>query len=113
MKKFYLDERIREKFQLFKGFRSQQEDQELYEHIYEACFAEILIFLKDSLEEFTFKQFQRELATIDDKEALNLTYSVIIEYLRMVTDGAYKIDRRLDHLVNNLLIQSMKNLSKK
>ena len=110
MSTFYLDQRIKERFQLYKGVRSQKEDDEIYVKIYEACLAEVFLFVEDNLEEFELRALERELKLIkkSDPDVIYKTYSGIINRLAQVPDGAYKLDRRLDHFINNMLIKSLK-----
>src|SRR3989344_5493861 len=105
----FLDKRIRERFGIFKKIRSEEEDLELYRKIYLEIYKETLKFLEENLDHQKQDQIRWEIMKLE-KESGSLqdrffkVYKVIMKYLVKIPEVNYRLDRRLDHFINNLLI---------
>lgn len=115
--KNYLDKRIRERFKLFKNLRSKQDDEKLYLEIYNQIFKEMIKFLEENLDFSRMSFLIRELRMIEkgiksEDKKNGAAYDALFRYLSSVPDVLFKLDRRIDHFINNLYVRSMDNYYK-
>lgn len=103
MSNFDFDEKIKNKFKLFQGLRSQEEDQKIYDKVYELCFEEIVRFLFEKLSTAEKDKLIVEL------EKKGKETEILLKYLSQIENYRFKLDKRLDYFLNNLLYSSLKN----
>ena len=99
-----LDTKIKSKFKLFSGVRSQEEDQKIYDRLVDLAFDEITQYLFENLEENEVEQFTKELENQqnDDNKA-----KVFEKYLKSTDDYQNLLSIRVDTFLNNLLLKSL------
>jgi hypothetical protein len=113
-----LDKKIKKKFRLFEGIRSEDEDKKIYDKIYELCFDEMVLFLTENLESDELKKFEKELKHLrggrtdsSDGGQENEVIALLLNNLRKIDNYRFRLDKRLDYFLNNLLISSLKKVS--
>lgn len=104
-----LDKKIKDKFQLFSGVRSQDEDQKIYEEIYNLCFEEILAFLGENRDDAGREAFKQDLAQQKSDEDRNKT---LVAALSKIEDYQSKLNQRMDTLLDKLLEASLATVKK-
>ncbi len=108
-----IDRRIKNRFQIYAGVRSREEDDALYYRIYAEVYKEILRFIEEQLDKKTLETIRKEIEKIDIIKGEPLltfkkTYSIILRNLPEEKEFRYRLDRRVDHFINNLLITTIK-----
>lgn len=108
----FLDMRIRERFRIFKGFRTENEDLELYRRIYVEIYRECLKFLEENLNEQQQDNIRWDITKTEKEDEspqdrFIKVYTLILKHLVKIEDVNYRLDRRLDHFINNLLLSSL------
>ena len=99
-----LDEAIKSKFRLFSGVRSQEEDQKIYDKVNDLCFDEMTSFLSENLN----AEDQTKLLTeLDSQNTDDDKTKVLQSYLSKIENYRFKLDKRLDYFLNNLLLSSV------
>jgi hypothetical protein len=101
----YLDEKIKSKFKLFTGVRSYEEDQKIYDKVWELCFDELTGFIEDNLNESEQKKMLEEIKGREEDKA----QEVLLTYLSQIDNYRFKLDKRLDYFLTNLLYSAVKN----
>ena len=115
---FDLDNKIKKTFQLFSGVRNPEEDQKIFDRVYELCFEEMVKFIYENISTKKQAKLETELDQISEKagltknEAADVNYKTIFSYLVEIENYRFKLDKRLDYYINNLLYSSLNNLSK-
>ena len=114
-----LDTKIKKKFRLFEGLRSEEEDQKIFERVYELLFDEVVMFLEEKLEEkdkiSLIKELEASALPSGDKQAqqdsgnFKNAEAILIKYLSKIENYRFKLDKRLDYFLNNLVYQAIKN----
>jgi len=97
----YIENKIKKIFRLFDGERNLKEDKKLYKKLINLCFDEVIAFLEDNLSENEKENLLIELDKKSGKE-------VISKYLQKIPDYKFKLDKRLDYFLNNLLYLAIK-----
>jgi hypothetical protein len=114
---FDLDNKITKTFKLFSGLRSTEEDQKIFDRVYELCFEEIVKFLYENLSKDEQTKLILEIKRNSEKERLSkkqiadINYKTLLNYLVKIENYRFKLDKRLDYFINNLLYSSLNNLS--
>ena len=103
MKHIDIDEKIKHKFKLFQGLRSQEDDQKIYDKIYDLCFDEMVGFLFENLSPAKRDEFSKDIENTGKKT------EILLKYLSQIENYRFKLDKRLDYFLNNLLYSSLKN----
>ncbi len=98
-----IDEKIKNKFKLFSGLRSEEEDQKIYDKVYELCFDEMVQFLFENLSTAEKDEL------IGKLEKKGKETEILLKYLSQIENYRFKLDKRLDYFLNNLLYSSLKN----
>ncbi len=95
-----------------KKIRSEEEDLELYRKIYLEIYKETLKFLEENLNQQEQDQIRWEIMKLEkesdsSQDKFFKVYTVILKHLVKIPDVNYRLDRRLDHFINNLLMSSL------
>lgn len=99
-----LDSKIKTRFKLFSGVRPADEDQKIYDKVYNLCFDEMVLFLSEQLQDSEQDQLSEELnkQTTDDAKT-----KVLVNHLSKIDNYRFKLDHRLDSFLSNLLLSSL------
>src|SRR3989344_9408335 len=97
-----LDNKIKKKFRLFEGIRSEEEDKKIYDKIYDLCFDEMVLFLTENLESDELKKFEKELKHLrggrtdsSDGGRENEVIALLLNYLNKIDNYRFRLDKRL------------------
>lgn len=132
-----LEQKIIKKFKLFQGLRPEAEEQKIFAKVYNLCFDEMVLFLCQHLSQKDQESLTRELESAehlpggdaptnhlpggvapaahlegeDRQNQKNLTPAgaVLVKYLESIENSRFKLDKRLDYFLNNLLYQAVEN----
>ena len=99
-----LDAKIKTRFKLFSGVRSTEEDQKIYDKVYDLCFDEMTTFLGENLKDSDKAQLPEELEKLTNDEDKT---KVLTNYLSKIDNYRYKLDQRLDSFLDNLPLSSL------
>ena len=102
---FDIDEIIKNTFQLFQGKRSKEEDEKIYQKVYELTFEEMLTFLQENLNPEKQKKFSQALSQIEGELAME----TLLKYLSGIPLYRFRLEKRLKAFIDNLLLASIKN----
>jgi len=97
-----IDYKIKKTFRLFDGKRNIKEDKKLYQKLIDLCFDEVIAFLEDNLSENAKENLVKELDN-------NGGIEVLLKYLQKIPNFKFKLDKRLDYFLNNLLYLTIKD----
>lgn len=108
-----IEQKIKDRFQLFVGKRPHKEDQEIWEKVFDLCFAELIAFLEDNLNESQKKSFTGKLDALAAKglsqdKHQDAAINLILKYLTQIPNHRFKLDKRLNYFLNNLVYSSLK-----
>lgn len=108
------DKKIKKTFRLFQGLRPEKEDKKIYDKVSDLCFQETIAFLEESLD-FSRQAFlTAELEKIDEKklkkeEKSQQALETIFKYLTAIPHYRFRLNKRLDYFLNQLLYDALKN----
>lgn len=103
-----LETKIKEKFKLFQGLRSDDEDQKLLDQILDMCFEELISFMAKNLSEAEQKNFLNEL---EQKSTDDEKVQFIQESLTKVDNYQKKYSGLIENFLDELLYESMSDKS--
>jgi len=105
------DARMRNRLQLFKGIRSKKEDTYLLIKFYGHLLAEMWLFLEEHLTGNNREDMETDLKQIpkiaEDDKWIKDVLVIYLKYLKLIPDGMDRLDSRLNHYLNNLIIKSL------
>lgn len=110
MNLYLLDSQIREKFSLFKGIRSKEEDERIYQRIYDACFEEIIKFLYQNLDDQGKNQILEDL---NSKKGLEEKITTIVRNIEKTGQNVIQLNQRLEKLLENVFNESEEIVEKR
>ena len=100
----YLDAKINEKFRLFRGLRSQEEDQKILDKVMNLCFDEMTAFLGENLND---EDQNSLLVDMDSQSEDEAEIKTLQNYLAKIENYRFRLDKRLDYFLDNLLLNSI------
>lgn len=100
-----LDEKIKSKFKLFQGLRSQEEDQKIYDKVMDLTFSEMMTYLGENLPEEDRNKFLEEMANAESEDGKN---KIMQAYFSKVENVKISLAWRIEKFLNNLLYTSLK-----
>lgn len=98
------DTKIKNKFKLFSGARSQEEDQKIFDKVYDLCFDDTVKFLCENLNETDRTQLPEELKKQTSEEDKN---KILLNYMSKIDLFQLKLNQRLDSFLDNLSLSSL------
>lgn len=101
MTAFNLDEHIKNRFQLFEGKRSREEDEKIYDKVYSLCLNEMILFVGQNVSKDELDNLTKKLDTEDPK-------NVFLAVLENVPLAKLRLETRLKYFVDQLLVDSLK-----
>lgn len=105
-----LDEMIKSKFKLFQDTSTKEDDQKTFDRIMRYCFEETISFLAENLTEEDFENLLKETegAGTDEEKA-----DVMRKYHSKIENYSFKLNARINGLLNNLLLNGLKKSKQK
>ncbi len=94
-----LDEKIKNKFNLFKPGRDSRLDKIIYQKIYKLCFEELTKFLYENLSETERNQLLHQLKS---STAIDNKIKIIINYIKKKPSRAYLLNKKIDDLLDSI-----------
>ena len=98
------EEKIKKKFRLFEGVRSQEEDQKLFDKLAGLCLEEAMIFLAENLGEEGMEKLTSELGQVEGEEE---KMKKVAEYMGKVENAGLRLSSRLEVFLDNLLLDTL------
>jgi len=96
-----LDSKIKSKFKLFSGARSQEEDQKVYDKVMDLCFDEMMSFAGENLSEADQTEMLNKMKeSLSDEDKTK----VFTEYLSKIEDSNFRLDERIETFLNNEIL---------
>ena len=112
--KFDIDSLIKGKFQLFTGLRAQEEDQKIYDTLYDACFDGMLAFLEENLDKKELSELTKSLEMIDknvskdEMQKAEEGIGVMQKALGTILGGQKRLLAKLEMLLDTMLYTLIK-----
>lgn len=104
-----LDELIKTRSKLFQGVRSVEEDNKLYERVYELCLDEIINFIEENLDEKKVSDLSSQIESMNGKEGADQKIAeIILKAVEEVPDYRFRLYHRLEYFLDKLLVNSLK-----
>lgn len=100
-----LNNKIKSKFKLFMGLRSQEEDQKIFDKVMDLTFEEIMAYVGENLSEEDRNNFLEDMAKDQTDADKNKVFEM---YLTKIKGYQVGILLRIDRFLNNLLYSSAK-----
>jgi hypothetical protein len=101
----YIDEQIKSKLGLFTDFRSQEDDQKLYDEAQTLLLAEVIQFIQQN------QGNNLDISKLDDIISCNNiseALSKVTQELVLIPDWEFRLSKRLTFFLNNWMIERMK-----
>jgi hypothetical protein len=105
MAKFDIDQHIKTRFALFEGKRAEEEDQKIYDKVYNLCLNEMILFIGQNVSKEERSALLQKLNSEDPKEAF-------LSSLENVPLAKQRLEARLKYFVDQLLLDSLKKHKK-
>lgn len=102
---FKLEEKIKEKFKLFQGFRSQEEDQKMYDKLAELCFDELIVYLSEKLK---LEDQESLISKMESVQSDDEKRDLLNEYLRKIEGNEEELPQRMNDFLDDMVYNSQK-----
>ncbi len=103
-----LNAKVKSKFQLFQGVRSQEEDQKIYDKVMDLISDESTKFIIENLTEEDLSKMEGELKSADTEEN---RLNIMTTYFAKVDNYSFRFNQRVNGFLDNLVTSSIKNLN--
>ena len=101
----FINTKVKEKFQLFQGVRSQEEDQMIYDKLMVMCFDEMLKFVAVNLKDKERSELKEKLEKGDDDiDKVKLLSTALFS----IKNHQEKLTSHLDNYLDNVVEESLK-----
>jgi len=101
----FLTKEIKDKFQLFKGLRSEDEDKKILEKVYKICIEEIILFIQENLTDEEIKKFYEAATENNFSKLLKLLETFFLD-----SYNSWCLKIRTSKFLDNLLLKSLDNI---
>ena len=99
-----LDNKVKSKFKLFSGVRSQEEDQKIYDKVMDLCFDEMMLFISENLSEEGRDNLKKE---IEQQKSEEDKFKSLSKYLATIENYQNKLSLRMDAFLDGVLNASI------
>jgi hypothetical protein len=101
----FLTKEIKDRFQLFKGLRSEDEDKKILEKVYKICIEEIISFIQENLTDEEIKKFYEAAKENNLSKLLKLLETFFLD-----SYNSWRLKIRISKFLDNLLLKSLDNI---
>jgi hypothetical protein len=101
----FLTKEIKDKFQLFKGLRSEAEDKKIFKKVYKICVEEIILFIQENLTDEEVKKFYEAAKENNFNKLLKLLETFFLDSYNL-----WRLKIRISKFLDNLLLKSLDNI---
>lgn len=107
----FIGKRISQQFALFQDHRKPEEEERIFNVVYERCISETIQFLEENLSPDNKAALLHELTLLSQsgKETDSRSIINIIEtHLNTISQASFRLEARLNHLIDTIHYQAVK-----